>query len=388
MKNNYRILTVFISGPSDVQEEKEIIAKKCDEINASFANSFETILKPINWEEHVNPGVSQEPQAVINEQIEKVYDVIIAVFWKTIGSATKKHKSGTIEEIENALKKFKENPQENRIAVYFKTEPPQSLKEINPQQFLDLEIYKETLSGKGVLYKEFRDKEDFQHLVGIYLGNLMGKLGTKSQTNETPLIKEDAIIQEGFLDSVIVINRNTKTLMGILQNLAKIMIEFNTKTEQHTKEINSINTQQILGLEKTAKFIWISNMQATAMEDYSFKTQVELSDYDRTATTLYESMRNMIITFSDFGSGEENLKNLSDILNSSVILKSSITENKSHLQGFLYQVEVLPRTTIQIIQAKKKVITTVKRFISILEKSENILAEVIKMGKELQQSWQ
>ena len=57
---------------------------------------------PVGWETHSHPEMNKKtksPQDVINKQVLKDCDVLIGIFWARIGTPTKKHKSGTIEEI-------------------------------------------------------------------------------------------------------------------------------------------------------------------------------------------------------------------------------------------------------------------------------------------------
>ena len=61
------------------------------------------MLEPVGWETHSVPELGDRPQAIINRQILRESDLLIAVFWTRIGTATGAHPSGTVEEIEEHL---------------------------------------------------------------------------------------------------------------------------------------------------------------------------------------------------------------------------------------------------------------------------------------------
>ena len=58
---------------------------------------------PLGWETHATPEMGDRPQAIINGQLLKKADLLIAIFWTRIGSPTGAAKSGTVEEIEEHI---------------------------------------------------------------------------------------------------------------------------------------------------------------------------------------------------------------------------------------------------------------------------------------------
>jgi hypothetical protein len=68
------------------------------------AETDRTILQPIGWETHSFPDMADRAQGIINRQILEKSDILVAIFWYRLGTATDVAESGTIEEIENHLK--------------------------------------------------------------------------------------------------------------------------------------------------------------------------------------------------------------------------------------------------------------------------------------------
>jgi hypothetical protein len=98
------VYNVFIAPPGDVLAERTIARDVICEWNAVQAEAARAILQPIVWETHSFPDMGDRPQGIINRQILEKSDILVAIFWYRLGTATGVAESGTIEEIENHLK--------------------------------------------------------------------------------------------------------------------------------------------------------------------------------------------------------------------------------------------------------------------------------------------
>jgi hypothetical protein len=102
-------------------------------------------------------------QDVINSQINDDYDIFIGVMWSKIGSITERAESGTIEEFERALEKWKTNADAVNLGFYFKTDPiPQEI--LDPEQYQKCQNFKKRVQDEGCLTKNFSG-EDFEKLI-------------------------------------------------------------------------------------------------------------------------------------------------------------------------------------------------------------------------------
>lgn len=95
--------SVMIASPSDVVQERRQIREVIHEWNSIHAAERGVVLLPVGWETHTAPAMGDRPQALINEQIVRECDLLIAVFWTKIGSPTGEEISGTVEEIKKHL---------------------------------------------------------------------------------------------------------------------------------------------------------------------------------------------------------------------------------------------------------------------------------------------
>jgi uncharacterized protein (DUF1330 family) len=150
------VIEIMIALPSDVAQERRIIRDVIHEWNAIHAKDCQLVLMPVAWETHASPEMGERPQAVINRQLLRDSDLLIAVFWTRLGSPTGSAPSGTVEEIEEHLDAGKP------ALIYFSSAPvrPDS---IDSEQYSALMIFKENCKERGLVEEydnltEFREK--------------------------------------------------------------------------------------------------------------------------------------------------------------------------------------------------------------------------------------
>jgi hypothetical protein len=119
-----RHIKVFLASPSDVQAERESLARLIADINdvlTFLAPEPRITLELVRYETHAYPDIGQ-PQEVINRQIPIDYDIFIGVMWRRCGTPTKTAKSGTIEEFRRAYEQRRRSSLP-KIMFYFCDEP-------------------------------------------------------------------------------------------------------------------------------------------------------------------------------------------------------------------------------------------------------------------------
>ncbi|MFT9774360.1 DUF4062 domain-containing protein [Brevibacterium casei] len=114
------VIRVFIASPSDTAESRDAVERTLTRWNARRAETSGQILLPVRYESHAVPTYETETadgQAVINKQLVEKADIVIGLFESTLGSATPRSISGTVEEIEEARKAG------IKVHVYFSAAP-------------------------------------------------------------------------------------------------------------------------------------------------------------------------------------------------------------------------------------------------------------------------
>ena len=156
-----RVVKVMIASPSDVAKERQLIRDVVHEWNAVHAEDRKVALMPVGWETHSAPDMGDRPQAIINKQLLKTCDLLVAVFWTRLGSPTGVAASGTVEEINEHLASGKP------AMIYFSAVPVR-LDSVDGEQYEKLRVFKEDLRSRG-LFDEYEDLSMFRAKFGRHL---------------------------------------------------------------------------------------------------------------------------------------------------------------------------------------------------------------------------
>jgi hypothetical protein len=82
------VLRVFVAFPDDLGDEVATVAASIEELNATLSRDLGKRLEMVTWRNAAIPGVSTDPQAVINEQIGDSYDIFVGMLWTRFGTPT------------------------------------------------------------------------------------------------------------------------------------------------------------------------------------------------------------------------------------------------------------------------------------------------------------
>jgi hypothetical protein len=156
MPYNSRVFRIFIASPSDVEEERDVIAKIITEWNDLHSYEKKIVLLPLRWETHSAPELGRRPQEIINTEIVDHADMAVGVFWTRIGTPTGEYASGTIEEIERLGKA-------NKLVMCYFSKAKAELDNIDLEQYKQLKEFKKKTYPNGLVESysniiEFRDK--------------------------------------------------------------------------------------------------------------------------------------------------------------------------------------------------------------------------------------
>jgi hypothetical protein len=156
MSFNAIVIKVMIASPGDVATERRLAQNVINEWNAIHSSDRHTVLLPIAWETHAAPAMGERDQEIINRQLVRDSDLLVAIFWTRLGTPTGEAASGTVEEIEEHLRAGKP------AMLYFSTAPvkPDSVNEV---QYRALREFRESVQRRGLIEEfesiaEFREK--------------------------------------------------------------------------------------------------------------------------------------------------------------------------------------------------------------------------------------
>jgi hypothetical protein len=149
------VFNVMTATPGDVQEERTIIREVLHEWNATHSKASQVVLMPIAWDTHAAPSMGERPQEIINKQILRDCDVLVAVFWTRIGTDTGKAPSGTVEEI-------REHLAEGKPAMLYFSNTPIKPGSVESAQYEALRAFKKQCQSQGLI-EEYGTLDEFRH---------------------------------------------------------------------------------------------------------------------------------------------------------------------------------------------------------------------------------
>ena len=170
MARQETILSIFVSSPSDVDEERNRLEDVIRELNVTWSRDLGIRLELIRWETHAFPRFGEDPQAVINEQIPQDFDLFIGLMWYKFGTPTGRAGSGTVEEFQRAKERYDADPDALQLMIYFKDAPaPVPPTQLDHKQMTSVSKFRSSLDKVGGLYWSFQTIDEFEGLVRLHL---------------------------------------------------------------------------------------------------------------------------------------------------------------------------------------------------------------------------
>lgn len=341
-------IKVFISCTSEIKEEINSINLVIKEIIKTSGKKDNFTVEALNWNRDVYSSRGSEVQEVVNEQI-KDFDLLIGILWKKAGTPTKNYASGSIEEILLALNNNK------NVMVFFNTESPSNINEIDPEQLKIIKEFKSELTKIGFLYKEYNSIENFESLIKVDLYNIIHDRILNSE--KQPEIKTSNISENKYahiykvidesendkreLDSnfLEVIEKGTnevEILTNCMTNISDIFNNFNLKLNSYTDKLvkaNSIKDNR-LRLSKTDSTIGnVTNLLLSFNSDLE-PEYIIFDQYFLSFVNTYSSIFIMV-------KGIEN-DEIVELKTSALFLKSTIEESLNTFVALLKSIRGVP----------------------------------------------
>lgn len=378
-------IRLFISCPGDIKEEINSVNLIAEEINKTSGRQNDYMLECLHWKLDTYTEVAEDPQEVINNQLDKEYDILVGLVWQKIGSPTKRDKSGTIEEISRAILNKK------KLLIYFKTAPPENLNMINLEELSKVNDFKKELSTKGVLYKEFNSIDSFESLFRINIINLIGDqiLPKVSQTISLDITAIDkyAAINELLVE---VENKKDDTLidLDIFELIEKTMSAFDSvtrtvdsmattvndltvKMQHRTKELNTYTgiKDERLRMNKVKIVI---NLFASELDEFNARINNELPTFSENFLPLGPAYAKIFFYASQYDIPETEV-----IKQSAISFKHSVADATQQVAGMLREVMKWPSTNSKFNKSKRETEITLKNLTKEMLEGLKLLDEAI-----------
>ena len=163
-----KTFNVVLCGPSDVAKEIGIAREVIAEWNQRNFEILNCGLKDHHWNTDAIPSMAARGQAVINHDLIDSADLVVAIFWRRLGTPTGLHDSGTIEEITRA------QARDIPVMLYFSkiedTRPAQ-----DPDQWDMVQAFEAKARASGLPWT-FHSRSDFRKRFADHLQIMVPKL--------------------------------------------------------------------------------------------------------------------------------------------------------------------------------------------------------------------
>lgn len=362
--------SIFLASPSDLDEERFAVEEVVAELNLTYSPVNNLVIELLKWETHSAPGISNlHPQKIINHDIGNDYDLFLGIIWKKFGTQTDEAESGTQEEFNNAIKKYKLDNNSVQILFYFKNAVPKTINEINPEELIKIREFKKSLNEQKMLYSEFNTVDDFKNYLRIHIPRRLNTLieNHKNCSVETiPAIINDIDENDlGILDYSemyqSLLNDATISLTKIGDYTESIGNEVGEKANQITRISLTPNPNKVLVNE-------IMKRTAKLLKDYSNRLETETPIFYNSFEEAIKAGTNIINLTDDFYT-ENTINELKEAKKAILVLRKNMPIAIEAMTTFYISVKELPRIQLDINQAKKLLMIQLEDLIIKLEKS-------------------
>lgn len=380
------VLTVFVASPSDVDDERTRLEEVIEELNVTWSRDLGVRLDLVRWETHAYPGIGDDAQAVINEQMPDDYDFFVGIMWCRYGTSTGRAESGTVEEFERAKARYESDPASVKLMIYFKDAPiPPS--RLDPSQLAKVNEFRESLGEEGTLYWNFTSQDHFEKLVRLHLTRQVqawtAQLEKPAPTDVAPRpVAEDAQSPDqeiadddlGILDLMEVVEDRFEQLTTIVERIGTATQDLGSKISQRTAEMNQLpKDAQGHVSTKTVKRLIAS--VASNMDEYTARMDAELPIFSK---SLSDGMNALIRAASmsvDLDTNEAATEQAKEGLQAIATLLEGLTTSKASSIEFRETIAALPRMTSELNRAKRGAVSVLDRLIAEFTNGQSLLRE-------------
>ncbi|MBI4794534.1 MAG: DUF4062 domain-containing protein [Deltaproteobacteria bacterium] len=373
MPRQEKVFSVFVASPGDVQDERERLEEIIKELNLAWSRELGIRLDLLRWETHAYPGISEDPQAVINEQIPDDYDLFIGIMWSRYGTPTGRAGSGTVEEFQKAKQRYDVDQASVKIMFYFK-DAPLSPSEINPEQLAQVQAFQKSLGEEGALHWKFKDIQEIEKILRLHLTRQVQEWVKCGEASKTIMSPKGGLSQKimdskqrededlGLIDLIEIFDERFKELGEIGQRLGKSTEELAERINTRTKEVQEAMEQTHGQVDRNlAKRLM--ERAAADMDQYVERVEAEIPlfshNLDEGMNALIDTTKLMVefdVSKSDGTEAQEALKAVG-------ILSETLTSTESMISQFRTSVSSIPRMTSVLNKSKRRVTAVLDRLI-------------------------
>ena len=385
MEKTQKVLSIFVSSPSDVSEERQHLKKVVSTINQTLAKHRGVSLQLLGSED-VIPGFGSDPQSVINEQIPEDYDIFLGILWHRFGTPTGRAPSGTIEEFERAKARHDKDPKSVRLMLYFKTAPPLSLRDIDPSQLASVEKFRCRVKEEGGFYGEFAAAEDFANIVHTHLTDLVFsesgviRIPTYKDSKVEPQPETDDYEDEGLFDLQEAADVEMAELSILLSRMNEAIEDVGKAAKQRTNELESIvpsrNAPPNVKWAARARARRILKKYSSDLDQFVAVTRKDLPLYREHLDRGIGAITRMVPIGLEISVDKEDKDEYRKDLSRLTEAMGGMLES---MEGLQYSLRALPRLSSDLLRSRRSAERVLQEIIDITNGARISLGSVLKL---------
>lgn len=389
-----KIIEIFLSSPSDVQVERDIVKSIIQEWNQRRGRDSSCMFSLLTWEDSVTSELENDGQDSINSQIGDTYDVILGLMWGRFGSPTAREDSGTLEEFRRALNRKREGDPV-RISFYFKTlDIP--YEKMDPDQIKKVKEFKDIFQKEGGLTRDFTNGEELRSQINLLLEHIAKNKDTYPTDSSPESYPEPKAKRSKLGDDQAQPKAQPAQVEGdsansdwglidITERMQELTDEFSTESEEWASQTKALGDAAIKGSEELES---LSRFGQPSSSDIKKSIEKVAISFDKNAefcekhspkivglmqdiTKLNEQR---VSIMEDFSYSDEDIE---EHIESLIELSNTIHSTIDSTQGLLDSIEKMPRMTKRFNESRRRVIFAHSPFMDELHRSAIVVDRTI-----------
>jgi hypothetical protein len=398
MPRQEHVFSLFVASPGDVEDERDRLEEIIRELNITWSREFGIRLELIRWETHAYPGIGEDAQAVINEQIPADHDLFIGIMWCRYGTPTGRAGSGTIEEFQLAKSRYDKEPASIRLMFYFKDTPVPPSK-LDLDQLAKVAAFRKSLGNEGALYWTFSTLAEFDKLLRLHITRQVqvwhnqlknqqiefavpvpkGKI-LKAPTSTTDISDEDEEL--GLLDLVEISEERFHDLTNITMRIATLTEELGVKIAAHSQEMNELVVAAQGSVDRSVAKRLITRA-AGDMDQYVARMEAELPLFGQNLDEGMHAVIRSAMLSVELGAAYTEQEQVRESIQAILVFRDTLAHTELQIQEFRTTVAALPRMTSTLNKSKRKVVSVLDRLIEQLGSGQSLSNEAEQLVRTL-----
>lgn len=380
------VMSIFLASPGDVTDERIKLTEIISDWNQVWSRNLGLRLELIKWETDAYPGVGKDAQDVINQQIPNDYDLFVGIMWSRFGTPTSRAGSGTQEEFQSALSRYRSDPEGVSIFFYFKDAPIAPSK-IDTEQLRNVQEFKDSLGREGILHWGFSDLDQFEKLFAMHVTRhvqawkhknperiheksppMQKDVDSENKQQSQPL--DDYSDDDGYLDLLETFFERNDDLVEIVNRISQAQNDLADKTTQGTKDLSALH--EAPGSPHPNQARRLISKVADEMVRFTDRINAEIPLFRSAIGTSMRALSRAATLSKEFD--PENFLNAKFAATKLLV---SLQEATQATLGFKASTAGLPRITKELNTAKRLQASTLDALIAEFENAQRLLTEAI-----------